>query len=241
MNGILAGAVAGFLATAPMTAVMSRLFPELPRGDRQPLPPRLVTERILGPYGLLDGMDEDRRTDTALAAHYGYGAATGALYPLAAQLLGGSTVITGTAYGVAVWTASYLGWIPVSGTLTRATRHSGRRNALMIAAHAVWGGSTAAIVEGLRRPAGFGASGGAIVPIPPDAPEIPRRDPAPRAAARPGRERRNAMLVLGAAAAIGGALAWEASRSRRGRRWNRTERPLRGRGGSPTGYDRGVW
>jgi hypothetical protein len=45
----------------------------------------------------------------------------------------------GAAYGVAVWTGSYLGWIPTLGLLKPATRHPAERNALMLAAHLVWG------------------------------------------------------------------------------------------------------
>jgi hypothetical protein len=44
--------------------------------------------------------------------------------------------------GVAVWVASYLGWIPVVGILKPATLHPKRRNALMLVAHLVWGAST---------------------------------------------------------------------------------------------------
>ncbi|HET8728326.1 MAG TPA: hypothetical protein VFO41_12500, partial [Alphaproteobacteria bacterium] len=144
--------------------------------------------------------------DISLMAHYGYGAATGALYPLAARLAGGPPLATGVTYGVIVWAASYLGWIPITGTLTRATRHSPRRNALMIAAHAVWGGCTAVIAESLQRsPAGFGAAGGAVVPVPP---EIPQSRVGPPATARPRRERSDRLWGLAAAAAAGGALAW---------------------------------
>jgi uncharacterized membrane protein YagU involved in acid resistance len=174
VNPVLAAAVAGCLATGPMTAVMSGLFRRLPAGERHPLPPRLVTERLLGPLGLLDGVPEDRRADAALAAHYAYGALTGAGYPLAARVLGGPPVVAGAAYGVAVWAASYLGWIPATGTLTPATRHSRRRNAMMIAAHLVWGGATAALAQTLcARPSGFGAPHGATAPVSPALPEIP--------------------------------------------------------------------
>lgn len=174
MNPVLAAVVAGCVATGPMTAVMSGLFRRLPAGERHPLPPRLVTERILGPPGLLDGLPENRRAAAALATHYAYGALTGAGYPLAARMLGGPPIAAGAAYGVAVWAVSYLGWIPATGTLTLATRHSPRRNAMMIAAHLVWGGATAVLAESLSaRPSGFGTSGGATVLPSPALPEIP--------------------------------------------------------------------
>jgi hypothetical protein len=43
-----------------------------------------------------------------------------------------------------------MGWIPAVGTLEPATEHPPRRNALMIAAHLVWGAATAAAVRELR-------------------------------------------------------------------------------------------
>src|SRR3546814_3671915 len=50
----------------------------------------------------------------------------------------------GSMAGVAVWAASYFGWIPAMGVLSPAHRHPPARNALMIAAHLVWGAVTAA-------------------------------------------------------------------------------------------------
>jgi putative membrane protein len=46
---------------------------------------------------------------------------------------------TGTAFGLLVWTASYLGLLPSAGILSPATAHPARRNALMIVAHVIWG------------------------------------------------------------------------------------------------------
>jgi uncharacterized membrane protein YagU involved in acid resistance len=57
---------------------------------------------------------------------------------------------TGAAAGLAVWLASYMGWIPAVGNLEPATRHPARRNALMIVAHLVWGASTSASIRELR-------------------------------------------------------------------------------------------
>ena len=54
------------------------------------------------------------------------------------------TARLGSGAGVAVWAASYFGWIPAMGLLSPAHRHPPARNALMIAAHLVWGAVTAA-------------------------------------------------------------------------------------------------
>jgi hypothetical protein len=79
--------------------------------------------------------------DASLNAHLAYGAATGALLGLAAER---PRVATGAAYGVLIWAASYFGWVPALRLLKPANAHPQRRNLLMIAAHLVWGGVTAA-------------------------------------------------------------------------------------------------
>jgi uncharacterized membrane protein YagU involved in acid resistance len=56
---------------------------------------------------------------------------------------------SGAVAGAAVWLASYMGWIPAVGILEPATKHPARRNGLMIAAHLVWGWSTAAAMREL--------------------------------------------------------------------------------------------
>ncbi|AWJ94888.1 hypothetical protein Sp245p_34350 (plasmid) [Azospirillum baldaniorum] len=142
MNHPVAGAIAGLAGTVAMTAAMRAMFRALPEKDRYPLPPRLITDRVVGPTGLMDALDEPERRDLTLALHYGYGAAAGALYPAVAQRVGGPAAVTGIGYGLAVWGASYLGWIPAMRILTPATRHPRARNSLMLAAHVVWGGVT---------------------------------------------------------------------------------------------------
>jgi len=56
----------------------------------------------------------------------------------------------GSGYGLAIWAASYLGWIPAAGILTPATKHRASRNLLMLAAHVVWGTALAAGVRELE-------------------------------------------------------------------------------------------
>lgn len=149
MNKYVVGALAGLAGTVAMTAAMRAMFRALPEQDRYPLPPRLITDRVVGPTGLMDAMDEPERRDLTLALHYGYGAAAGALYPTVAQRIGGPAAATGIGYGLAVWGASYLGWIPALHILTPATRHPRARNTLMLAAHVVWGAVTGVAAAGL--------------------------------------------------------------------------------------------
>ena len=147
MRSIAFGALAGLCTTMTMTAVMRRLHEALPAEERYPLPPREITDRALPAVARPDG------ATASLLAHFGYGALTGALY---ACLPPGR--LPGVIYGPAVWAASYFGWLPASGILKPAHEHPGRRNALMVVAHVVWGGALALSLDELHRAArgGFG-------------------------------------------------------------------------------------
>jgi hypothetical protein len=147
MSHWLIGSLAGLTATVPMTAVMEVLHRQLPADERYPLPPRQVTMRLAEEAGVEDHLDESERTGLTLLNHFGYGAATGALYGLLPRVNAVPPVVGGIAYGLAVWAGSYLGLLPALGILSPATRHPARRNALMIAAHVVWGAVLATIVE----------------------------------------------------------------------------------------------
>jgi uncharacterized membrane protein YagU involved in acid resistance len=48
-------------------------------------------------------------------------------------------------FALLVWLVSYLGWIPAANILPPATDQPKRRNALMIAAHVVWGVSLGSV------------------------------------------------------------------------------------------------
>ena len=127
-----------------MTAAMRALHRHLPPHARYPLPPREIMEGMLPEHAL----EETGRQELTLAAHFGYGAATGALYALIRPSQG---ALAGALFGVLVWAGSYLGWIPGTAILQPATRHPWRRNRLMIAAHLVWGATTALSLRELER------------------------------------------------------------------------------------------
>ena len=157
MRKLVRGAIAGAVATVPMTLVMVTLFRRLPPEQRYPLPPRLITEDIAERAGADPVMDDPALTRATLAAHFGYGAATGALFPLIARRRYPLALI-GPGYGIAIWAASYLGWIPALRMLPPATRQPVERNALMLTAHIVWGAALAG-VSALLGPAGNGGAG----------------------------------------------------------------------------------
>jgi hypothetical protein len=152
-NDVITGAIAGLTATAPMTMVMDALHRRLPAEQRFELPPREITARIAKKAGVLGALDERTRRNLTLINHFGYGAAMGALYGGTVDKLSLPGAFKGPAFGLAVWAASYMGWLPAVGILPPATRMSRERNALMIAAHLAWGLSTAVVTHQLQRSA----------------------------------------------------------------------------------------
>lgn len=142
----LLGALGGIVGTLAMTSAMRAMHRRLPADERYPLPPREIIEGGL-PRRANEEIGEEGRQAATLAGHFGYGAATGALYALARRE---PAVRDGALYGVLVWAASYFGIMPGLGILKPAQRHPLRRNLLMIAAHVVWGGALALAVRELQ-------------------------------------------------------------------------------------------
>jgi uncharacterized membrane protein YagU involved in acid resistance len=134
------GAMAGLLATIPMTLVMELMRRRLPSHERGRLPPRTIAMRAARRLGMRRRMDERQSRAVTLVTHFGFGAATGALYaPWARRLDPLPPLLEGTLFGLGVWLVSYMGWLPAVGLFGPATRDAHRRAALMIAAHVVWG------------------------------------------------------------------------------------------------------
>ena len=152
MTNVLSGSVAGLIATAPMTATMAALHRQLPAHERQPLPPREVTVRTANRLGAAAATDTEEEKETATwVSHFGYGAGTGALYGLIGDRFPGPAVARGVLWGLTVWAVSYLGWLPLTGIRRSATRQPPRREAVMIAAHIVFGATTGLVHERLSR------------------------------------------------------------------------------------------
>jgi len=142
---LLIGGIAGFVGTMAMTAAMRRMHARLPAKERYPLTPREIVDSGAKQLGV--PLADAPARDLTTAAHFAYGALTGAML---AAMDPDPKKRAGAAWGTVVWVASYMGWIPAIGNLEPATRHPTRRNALMIAAHLVWGASTAAAIRELR-------------------------------------------------------------------------------------------
>jgi hypothetical protein len=143
------GAIAGIVATVAMTLAAEAMHRRLPRRERYPLPPREITESLL-PARAVQRLGEPGIQAATLASHAGFGAAAGALFW---PLFRGTRwpVIGGVGYALGVWAASYFGWVPATGRLRPAHTHPPRRNALMLAAHVVWGASLGLTSRALDR------------------------------------------------------------------------------------------
>ena len=137
------GVAWGAIATVPMSAVMlagQRL------GWMKEQPPEALTEEALGRSELLEEKSVEVVHSLAVASHFAFGAGGGALFALLGQAAPNAAALsTGVAFGLGIWGASYRGWIPAMNILP-PDQHPGRRGTVvMIAAHAVYGATLAAL------------------------------------------------------------------------------------------------
>lgn len=145
--------MAGFVATVPMTLFMRRAHRHLPSPERYSLPPEQITHRVARLVGASAHPERPGWDLKTYAGHFAYGAACGAIYAAMANRRRRSTVASaerGMLFGVGVWAASYLGWLPAARILPPATDAPARRNALMIVAHLIWGAATALLADRTR-------------------------------------------------------------------------------------------
>jgi uncharacterized membrane protein YagU involved in acid resistance len=129
-------AIAGMIATLPMTIFMRSAWKRLPVEEKYALPPRLITRKLIKPASKLS---ERKQKALTLFLHFTFGMAAGLIYGAVEEKVSLPHVVKGPLAGMAVWTGSYLGWIPALGILPSAVEHPWRRNVLMIVAHLIWG------------------------------------------------------------------------------------------------------
>ncbi len=144
LRGTLGGAVAGVVATLPMSAVM---FAAKKAGLMGEYPPQLVAQKALAVAGAQPS--EGEKTTAAVAAHLGFGAVAGALFgPLYRRTQSlAPPVVLGIGYGLAVYAASYAGWIPAADIMPAPPDDRPGRQPSMIVAHVVFGAALAELVD----------------------------------------------------------------------------------------------
>jgi uncharacterized membrane protein YagU involved in acid resistance len=139
LNTPISGLISGLIATLPMTFFMNKLFNQLPWYEKSPLPPRKIRMKLAEDLGVKKHMSETQKYAATMIGHYSYGAGMGALYAPLAKKFHLDNTRGGILFGLVVWSASYLGFLPAVHLHRKATREPLARNALMIAAHIVWG------------------------------------------------------------------------------------------------------
>jgi len=151
LETVLQGGVAGCVATGPMTLFMIGAHRYLPLRQQSSLPPRKLTMDLARRVGLKKHMDQPQRTAATWLAHFAYGTAIGAAYAPLARKIPGPSVVKGTAFGLAVWLASYMIGIPALQMPEAAKDQPVHRNALMIGAHVVWGAVAGIVMDLFKR------------------------------------------------------------------------------------------
>lgn len=152
MSNVAAAALAGFIATVPMTAAMYLASRFLLRKRQPLLEPGRITDVTLNRSRVHGSSAIDEMPDKVqLAAHFAFGAGIGAVYPIVEPSIPLPEKYRGPAFGLAVYAASYAAWIPWLEILPPPQRRPVGRNLLLIAAHLVWGASLDLTYRSLRR------------------------------------------------------------------------------------------
>ncbi|MFW6076011.1 MAG: DUF6789 family protein [Chloroflexota bacterium] len=153
LSSVIRGALAGLIATGPMTISMIIMHRYLGATERYPLPPREITARIVAGREARTGkeMSESAWTTLTLASHLSYGVATGAIFGIIEDRTPTPLTVKGIIWGMIVWAGSYLVLLPALRILKPATEHPGSRNILMIVAHLIWGATLGLMVEQLKH------------------------------------------------------------------------------------------
>jgi hypothetical protein len=139
MNRVLTGATASVAAAVPMMAYWEYMHRSLEGEPPRPLPPREIVEAALVKAGLSRQASEIDVQRLTLAAHFGYAASTGALFGVFAPRTPFAGIGAGIAFGLAVWSGSYLGWLPATGMRQPVRYDMPSRTRLMITSHILWG------------------------------------------------------------------------------------------------------
>jgi uncharacterized membrane protein YagU involved in acid resistance len=148
----LTGAVAGLVATAPMTVWMAIAKRYLSWQSQEPLPPSLITHNALQAVELDDELSQDEEAALTAVNHFAYGAAAGTLYGrLYSPRSATDAVTSGVMYGLGIWSCSYFGLIPATGLYRSPIDETADRNPLMIVAHVIWGGSLGLVTHALMQ------------------------------------------------------------------------------------------
>ena len=153
-RSFLKGALAGFVATLPMTIFMLATQRFLPKRQQYELPPEMITKELAHRAHVRHHLNKQLILSATTASHFSYGAAMGAAYGPLQKRVPLPTIAQGVLYSLLIWVASYLGLLPLPGISASSDREPVRRNLMMIAAHVVWGASLGTMARLLFRERG---------------------------------------------------------------------------------------
>jgi len=138
------------MATVGMSALMLAAQRAGLMGE---LPPKKVTQASLEAAGIAEHVDEATTNALTAAAHFGFGAAAGALFAVLRRWipLPIPAAAVGVVYGTFVWAVSYFGWVPALGIMPAPPDDRPGRPQSMLAAHWVYGATLGALVAHADR------------------------------------------------------------------------------------------
>lgn len=144
IEAALEGALAGAVATVPMSAVM---YAAKRAGLMGQYPPVVIADAVLDALGVR--RDEETDEVVATIAHLGFGAAAGALYGAARRHadLPIPAWCEGIGFGLLVYAVSYNGWIPAVRILPEPEHDRPGRQPSMAVAHVIYGAVLGALTR----------------------------------------------------------------------------------------------
>lgn len=159
LEALLDGAIGGAAGTVTLSAAMltaERL------GLMGEYPPKLIARAAFEALGM-HSPSAAAQAALAIAAHFGFGIAVGALFAVLHRRLRVPLPepVHGMLYATLVWVFSYRGWIPQVGVMPPPERdRPATRPAAMLLGHEIFGATLGAVV-GLSPRRRLGGRGGA--------------------------------------------------------------------------------
>ena len=107
------GALAGMIATFPMTVFMLVTHQLLPSWQKYALPPERITKKLVKRVSGGKRLSKAQLLGVTLLLHFGYGSNMGMFYAPIARKVNLPPALKGAIFGLVVWFASYVGIAPV--------------------------------------------------------------------------------------------------------------------------------
>lgn len=130
-KGLAVGMVAGLVATAAKT-LMEKVYP--PRIHGEPEPPDLLSERVAG-----HPLDEETKAVASETIHWGFGAASGALYGAAAEFYPSVAANDGAGFGMVLLALTHGTALPAMELSAPLEEQSEREQTSEAASHLLFG------------------------------------------------------------------------------------------------------